>query len=30
MCTHRIKVEGEKAINKELFNWIKQAYDQAG
>ncbi len=30
MCTHRIKVEDEKAINKELFNWIKQAYDQAG
>jgi len=30
MCTHRIKVEGEKTIGKELFNWIKQAYDQAG
>ncbi|HEY6504697.1 MAG TPA: DUF4287 domain-containing protein [Chitinophagaceae bacterium] len=30
MCTHRIKVEDEKAINKDLFNWIKQAYDQAG
>lgn len=30
MCTHRIKVEDEKMINKELFNWIKQAYDQAG
>ncbi len=30
MCTHRIKVEEEKTINKELFNWIKQAYDQAG
>lgn len=29
MCTHRIKVEDEKMINKELFNWIKQAYDQA-
>ena len=29
MCTHRIKVEDEKMINKDLFNWIKQAYDQA-
>ncbi len=30
MCTHRIKVENEKTIGKELINWIKQAYDQAG
>jgi predicted transport protein len=30
MCTHRIKVEDEKAINKDLINWIKQAYEQAG
>lgn len=30
MCTHRIKVEEEKMINKELVNWIKQAYEQAG
>ncbi|HEX7846065.1 MAG TPA: DUF4287 domain-containing protein [Chitinophagaceae bacterium] len=30
MCTHRIKIEDEKIINKELINWIKQAYDQAG
>lgn len=30
MCTHRIRVENEKGINKDLFNWIKQAYDQAG
>jgi predicted transport protein len=30
MCTHRIRVENEKTINKDLFNWIKQAYDQAG
>lgn len=30
MCTHRIKVEEEKLINKELINWIKQAYEQAG
>lgn len=30
MCTHRIRVEDEKTINKELINWIKQSYDQAG
>jgi predicted transport protein len=30
MCTHRIKVEDGKTINKDLFGWIKQAYDQAG
>lgn len=30
MCTHRIKIEDEKTINNELFNWIKMAYDQAG
>jgi predicted transport protein len=30
MCTHRVRVEEEKTINKELINWIKKAYDQAG
>ncbi len=30
MCTHRIKLEDGKKINKELINWIKQAYEQAG
>jgi hypothetical protein len=30
MCTHRIRIEDEKMINKDLFNWIKQAYEQAG
>jgi len=30
MCTHRIKVTDEKMINKDLNNWIKQAYEQAG
>jgi predicted transport protein len=30
MCTHRIKLEDEKILNKDLINWIKQAYDQAG
>lgn len=29
MCTHRIKVEDEKKINKEVFDWIKKAYEQA-
>jgi predicted transport protein len=30
MCTHRIKVEEEKRINKDLIQWIRQSYDQAG
>ena len=30
MCTHRIKVEDEKTITKDLIGWIKQSYDQAG
>lgn len=30
MCTHRIKVEDEKTINKDLIGWIKKSYDQAG
>ena len=30
MCTHRIRIEDEKQVNKDLINWIKQAYDQAG
>lgn len=30
MCTHRIRVEDAKTIDKNLINWIKQAYDQAG
>ncbi len=30
MCTHRIRVEDEKIITKDLINWVKQAYDQAG
>ena len=30
MCTHRIKVTDEKMINRDLNNWIKQAYEQAG
>jgi predicted transport protein len=29
MCTHRIKVEDEKKINKEIIDWIKKAYEQA-
>jgi predicted transport protein len=29
MCTHRIKLEDEKMINKDLFAWIKKSYDQA-
>lgn len=30
MCTHRIKIEDEKMLNKDLINWIKQSYEQAG
>lgn len=30
MCSHRIKVEDKSSLGKELFNWLKQAYDQAG
>ncbi|MEP7144464.1 MAG: DUF4287 domain-containing protein [Ferruginibacter sp.] len=30
MCTHRVKVEDEKQINKDLIGWIKMAYEQAG
>ncbi|MEP7318026.1 MAG: DUF4287 domain-containing protein [Panacibacter sp.] len=30
MCTHRIKLEDAKMINKELIEWIKKSYDQAG
>jgi predicted transport protein len=30
MCTHRIKIEDKKMLNKDLINWIKQSYEQAG
>lgn len=30
MCTHRIKIGEAKMINKDLINWIKQAYEKAG
>ena len=30
MCTHRVKIEAEEAISKELYQWIRQAYEQAG
>lgn len=30
MCTHRVKIEDEKSINKDLFGWIKTAYENAG
>ncbi|MBI1341415.1 MAG: DUF4287 domain-containing protein [Terrimonas sp.] len=29
MCTHRIKLEQENDINKDLLAWIKKAYDKA-
>ncbi len=30
MCTHRIRVEDEKIVNKDLIAWIRKAYEQAG
>ncbi len=30
MCTHRIRIEDAKKVNKDLINWIKKAYEQAG
>jgi len=30
MCTHRIEVTETKSINKDLIDWIKKAYEQAG
>ena len=30
MCTHRIKIEDENAINPQVVAWIKQAYEAAG
>jgi predicted transport protein len=30
MCTHRVKLEDEKAIDDNLFKWVKEGYDQAG
>ena len=30
MCTHRIKIEDEKAIDESVFKWVKEGYEQAG
>ena len=30
MCTHRIRVEDAKTVNKDLIAWLKKAYEQAG
>ncbi|MEO5947800.1 MAG: DUF4287 domain-containing protein [Chitinophagaceae bacterium] len=30
MCTHRIRVEDAKTLNKDLISWIKKAYAEAG
>ena len=30
MCTHRVRVEDAKALDKELVGWLKQAYGAAG
>ena len=30
MCTHRIRIEDGAAVNKEMIEWIRRAYEQAG
>jgi len=30
MCTHKINLSGEKDIDKEVIQWLKSAYDNAG
>lgn len=29
MCTHKIKIENEKQLNKDVYKWIKTAYEKA-
>jgi predicted transport protein len=29
MCSHRVRLTKESEVNKELINWIKQAYEEA-
>ncbi|MFN3195390.1 MAG: DUF4287 domain-containing protein [Chlorobiota bacterium] len=29
MCSHRVRLTDESEVNKELINWIKQAYEEA-
>ena len=30
MCTHRVKLSAAKEVDKELINWLKEAYEKAG
>lgn len=30
MCTHRVQITEASAVDKELINWIKEAYQEAG
>jgi predicted transport protein len=30
MCTHRIRIEDQKMISKDLIEWIRRSYEQAG
>lgn len=30
MCTHRVRIENEQEVTKEVKGWIKEAYEQAG
>lgn len=30
MCTHRVRLSGANEVDKELINWLKEAYEKAG
>ena len=30
MCTHRVRAESEGDVDKNVINWLKEAYEQAG
>lgn len=30
MCTHRVQLTDKKEVNKELLDWLKEAYEKAG
>jgi hypothetical protein len=30
MCTHRVKLSAASEVDKELTDWLKEAYEKAG
>jgi len=30
MCTHRVRLAEKDEVNKDLLEWLKEAYDNAG